>query len=205
MRRGSRPLLLLCLLIRFAASSSHHAIDSVDAARHFCLSMSSWSNFLVTIFFFQSFFVKPLVISRGRGRLCLVVSLSLCSLVLFVLVCLSVMYLYWILLISCLIMLPSVSLSCSWGVPRCCFGSLQSWGFLHRLPWSTLLTPSFSAQALREWRRADGFCTFRPLVRVRVCATHSVRCLVLKLCVCIWTCQFVLSCRGSLRCLFLWA
>ena len=102
-------------------------------------------------------------------------------------------------------MLPSVSSSCSWGVPRCCLGSLQSWDFLRRLPWSTLLTPSFSAQALREWRRADGFCTFRPLVRVRVCAAHSVRCLVLRLCVCTWTCQFVLSCRGSLRCLFLWA
>ena len=159
------------------------------------------------LFFSSSLFLLslPLYFSRSRDRLRLVVSLSLCSLVLFVLVCLSVMYLYWILLISCLIMLPSVSLSCSWGVPRCCFGSLQSWGFLHRLPWSTLLTPSFSAQALREWRRADGFCTFRPLVRVRVCATHSVRCLVLRLCVCTWTCQFVLSCRGSLRCLFLWA
>ena len=68
MRRGSRPLLLLCLLIRFAASSSHHAIDRVDAARHFCLSMSSWSNFFVTIFFFQSIFVKPpLVIFSGSG------------------------------------------------------------------------------------------------------------------------------------------
>ena len=66
MRRGSRLLLLLSLLIRFAASGGHDAIDRVDAARHFrCFYMSSWSNFLVTIFF-QSFIVKPpLVIFQG--------------------------------------------------------------------------------------------------------------------------------------------
>ena len=141
--------------------------------------------------------------SRGRDRL--VVSVSLCLLASLVLVswymCRSGSYLYWVLL-CCLTTSPSFSLSCPWGVPRCCLGSLQSWDSLRRLPWSTLLTPSFSAQALREWRRADGFCTFRPLVCVRVwCATRSIRCIVLGLC----DCLVVLSCRSSLRCLFLWA
>ena len=202
------------LALFFSSASSFALLLLVAIMRSFvlmlfdiCLCLRGpifWPLFFPSSLFLLSLPLYFSRVSRGRGRLRLGVSLSLCSLVLFVLLCLSVMYLNWILL-SCLVVLPSVSLSCSWGVPRCCLGSLQSWGFLHRLPWSTLLTPSFSAQALREWRRADGFCTYRPLVRVRVCATHSVRCLVLKLCVCIWTCQFVLSCRGSLRCLFLWA
>ena len=123
-------------------------------------------------------FLEVPICARDR----LVASLSLyLLLVLLVLVswylCLSGSYFYCVLL-SCLIAVPSFSLSRPWGVPRCCLGSLQSWNSLHRLPWRTLLSPSFAAQALREWRRAEKFCTFHPFVRVRVCATHSILCIV---------------------------
>jgi len=39
--------------------------------------------------------------------------------------------------------LPSFSLSCPWGEPRCscCLGSLQSWNSLHRRPWRNFVVP----------------------------------------------------------------
>ncbi len=47
------------------------------------------------------------------------------------------------------------------------------------------MSPSFSAQALREWRLAEVLSTLRPFVRVRdVCATRSIRCIVFGPCVC---------------------